>query len=132
MNRSSTVLVVVAIIVIMGIAAYALTQTTSTPLTSTTTTTPSTTTTTTPAASAVSIQNFSFNPDSITVNSGTMVTWTNNDSTTHTVTSTGGPKSFSGELIPGQTFSYTFYLPGTYTYQCSIHTYMTGTVVVLS
>jgi len=86
----------------------------------------------TPAgANSVNIQNLAFSPSSITVSAGTTVTWTNNDSVTHTVTSTGGPVSFSsGEIPAGQTWQHTFDNAGTYTYMCSIHTYMTGTVVV--
>ena len=84
----------------------------------------------------VSIQNFAFSPNTITVVIGenNTVTWTNMDSTTHTVTSTSvpsGAQSYnSGNLAPGGTFTNTFTVPGTYTYHCSIHTYMTGKVIV--
>ncbi len=85
-----------------------------------------------PGENQVNIQGFAFNPSSITVSAGTTITWTNKDSTTHTVTSTGGPASFdSGNLTQGQTFQYTFTQTGTYTYRCDRHpTTMTGTVVV--
>ena len=79
----------------------------------------------------VSIQNFAFTPSSITVKKGTKVTWTNDDSTTHTVTETDsqtGPDS--GNLNPGSSYSFTFDTAGTYHYHCSIHTEMTGTVTV--
>ncbi len=63
---------------------------------------------------------------------GTKVTWINNDSTDHTVTSLGGaPASFdSGHLSNGQKFSFTFTKPGTYKYRCDIHNSMMGTVEV--
>jgi plastocyanin len=78
----------------------------------------------------VTISNFTFNPKTLTVAAGTTVTWTNNDSLTHTVTADDG--SFdSANLRPGQQFSYTFTTPGTYTYHCSIHPFMTASVVVL-
>jgi plastocyanin len=82
------------------------------------------------ATNAVSISNFSFSPANITVKKGTTVTWTNNDSTTHTVTgdTNGGPKS--GDLNPGKAYSFTFSAAGTFAYHCSIHPDMTGTVTV--
>ena len=96
--------------------------------------TTSTSSTTTPVSSStVTIQNMAFSPASITVPTGTIVTWTNNDSVTHTVTGTGNgaPNGFnSGNLASGTTYSFTFTDPGTYTYQCTIHPSMTGTVIV--
>ena len=80
-------------------------------------------------ANAVSIANFAFSPASITVKVGDSVTWTNNDSTTHTVTADDNSFS-SGDLAPGATFSFTFSKAGTFAYHCSIHPSMTGTVVV--
>ncbi len=79
------------------------------------------------ASHSVSIANFAFTPNSITIAPGDSITWTNDDSTTHTVT---GSDWGSGDLAPGATFSHTFATNGTYAYHCSIHTFMTGTVVV--
>ena len=72
-----------------------------------------------------------FTPDTITVVLGVnnTVVWTNNDSSPHTVTSNTGAFS-SGNLAPGQTYSYTFTAPGTYEYHCTYHPWMVGTVVV--
>jgi plastocyanin len=81
------------------------------------------------ATSDVSIQNMSFVPNSVTVSVNTTVTWTNNDSVTHTVTSDTNLFT-SGNIAPGGTFSFTFVTAGTYNYHCSIHTDMLGTVVV--
>lgn len=80
---------------------------------------------------AVSIKNFAFAPSALTVKAGTTVTWTNQDSEAHTVTSrdTGGALH-SAPLNPGQTYSYTFTTPGTYDYLCTIHPFMTATVTV--
>lgn len=80
------------------------------------------------STNAVSIKNTSFNPPNITVSPGTTVTWTNNDSITHTVTS--NDNKFNMTLNPGQTFSFTFSDAGTFAYHCSIHASMTGQVVV--
>jgi plastocyanin len=76
---------------------------------------------------SVNISNFSFNPADLTVKAGTAVTWTNNDSTTHTVTF----DSFqSGNIAPGSSYSHTFSDKGTFNYHCSIHPSMTGKVVI--
>ncbi len=99
--------------------------------TTTATSAGSTTTTAGGPTASVSIASFAFNPATLTVAAGTTVTWTNNDSTTHTVTSTAGPASFdSGFVSPGGTFSFKFTQVGTYEYHCSIHTYMLGSVTV--
>ncbi|HVS78726.1 MAG TPA: cupredoxin family copper-binding protein [Candidatus Saccharimonadales bacterium] len=82
------------------------------------------------ATNKVSIQNFAFSPASITVKKGTTVTWTNNDSTAHTVTADSGDGPNSQLLSQGQSYSFTFNQTGTFSYHCSIHTYMTGMVTV--
>jgi plastocyanin len=88
-------------------------------------------TTTTPPASptGVMIHNFNFSPQSLTIAKGTTVTWTNMDSTQHTVTSDSNLFD-SGFLNPGGTFQFTFNTPGTYTYHCNIHPSMTATITV--
>jgi plastocyanin len=83
------------------------------------------------AGNNVAIRNFAFSPASLTVRAGTEVTWTNQDSDAHTVTSdgSGGPLN-SKALNTGDTFSHTFAEPGTYKYLCTIHPFMTATVTV--
>jgi plastocyanin len=77
----------------------------------------------------VTIDNFSFGPTTLTVASGTKVTWTNRDDIPHTVVSTEG--AFKSKAVDtDEKFSYTFAKPGTYSYFCSIHPKMTGKVVV--
>ena len=89
-----------------------------------------TTSSSSPASpNAVTLANFAFSPATLTVKAGTTVTWTNNDSTTHTVTSDTGVFN-SGNLAPNATFSYTFSTAGTYAYHCSIHSTMKGTIIV--
>jgi len=78
---------------------------------------------------AVSIANFAFQPASLQISAGSSVTWTNADSTAHTVTSDSGAFD-SGSLAPGASFTQTFTTPGTYTYHCQIHPFMTATIVV--
>ncbi|MER6919311.1 cupredoxin domain-containing protein [Streptomyces spiralis] len=83
------------------------------------------------SGTAVVINNFTFSPAMLTVKAGTKVTWTNQDSEAHTVTSdgSGGPLN-SKAMNTGDTFSYTFAKPGTYKYLCTIHPFMTATVTV--
>ncbi|MCP2336812.1 cupredoxin domain-containing protein [Actinomadura rupiterrae] len=78
----------------------------------------------------VSIGGFAFGPAKLTVKRGTTVTWTNRDEDPHTVTAsaTGGPRSPA--LVAGASFRFTFTKPGTFTYICTIHPFMHGTVVV--
>jgi len=83
------------------------------------------------ATDKVSIDNFAFNPASITVKKGTTVTWTNMDTAAHTVTETDsqdGPKS--DNLAKGASYTFTFNTAGTFKYHCAIHPSMTGTVTV--
>jgi plastocyanin len=95
----------------------------------TTAPTPTPTTAPTSTGNSVSIKNFAFSPASLTVKVGTKITWTNNDTVTHTVTADKGAFN-SGPLAPGSTFSFTFTKAGTYSYHCNIHPYMMATIVV--
>ncbi len=81
------------------------------------------------AGPQIRIENFAFNPPTVTVPVGATVTWTNNDGTLHTVTSATKVFSSAG-LDEGGVFAYTFTNPGTYTYYCKLHPHMTGTIVV--
>ena len=77
----------------------------------------------------VKIDNFSFTPQTVTVRTGTKVTWINKDDVPHTVTS-NDKKFKSRALDTDEQFSYTFSVPGTYSYYCSVHPHMTGKIVV--
>ena len=81
------------------------------------------------SGNSINIVNFTFNPGTLTVNVGTTVTWTNNDSTTHRPVSDSGVFD-GGNLAPNSIFSFTFNTAGTFPYHCSIHPSMTGTVIV--
>ena len=75
------------------------------------------------------LANQAFTPDEVTVNAGTTVVWTNTDSTSHTSTADGNAWN-SGTVSPGGRFTVTLQTPGTFTYHCTIHPGMVGTVVV--
>ena len=81
------------------------------------------------ATAEVTIDNFSFRPQTLTVAVGTTVTWTNRDDIPHTVVSDDGVfKSKARDT--DEKFSYTFDQAGTYLYHCSIHPKITAQVVV--
>ena len=82
-----------------------------------------------PATAEVKVDNFSFAPATLTVAVGTTVTWTNRDDIAHTIVSTD--KVFKSKVLDtDEKFSFTFAKAGTYSYFCSIHPKMTGSVVV--
>jgi plastocyanin len=75
------------------------------------------------------MRNLAFVPGTIEIQAGTTVEWTNNDPLSHSVTADDG--SFSSGLIgSGNKWRHTFATPGTYTYHCTPHPFMKGTVVV--
>lgn len=86
----------------------------------------------TTSSGKISIQNMQFTPSQISIAKGGTVTWTNNDSITHTViddlSNVGGPAS--GDIAPGQTYTFTFDKTGSFQYHCRIHPSMRGTIVV--
>jgi plastocyanin len=71
----------------------------------------------------------SFSPNPVEVKVGETVTWINDDSGRHAVTSMDGVFN-SGMMGKGQLFSYTFDKAGEYPYHCEPHPNMVGTVVV--
>jgi len=82
----------------------------------------------TTAANSVEVicKNNRFQPNTLTINVGTTVTWVNQDGFIHTVTSGTSPSETSGlfdsgNLSGGQTFSFTFDKAGTYDYFCIPH-----------
>ncbi len=78
---------------------------------------------------AQSLTSTAYAPSPIMVTVGTMVTWTNNDTISHTSTADNGQWN-SGSLAPGQSFSATMSTPGNFNYHCTIHPGMVGTVIV--
>jgi plastocyanin len=80
---------------------------------------------------AVKIANFQFEPKSLTVKPGTTVKWTNGDTATHSIKDTSPLATpVSPDLGQGATFTITYGQPGSYSYICGIHQYMSGTVEV--
>lgn len=78
---------------------------------------------------ASALGNRAFAPDDLDIPAGTTVTWTNADSVAHTSTSDAAGWN-SGIVAPGGQFSVAFQAAGTFSYHCTIHPGMIGTVVV--
>src|SRR5579872_3628064 len=74
----------------------------------------------------VHIVNYAFNKATLTVKANTTVTFVNQDSDAHTVTSTTGAFDSKG-MDTNDTWKYTFKKPGTFTYICALHPFMKGT-----
>lgn len=85
------------------------------------------------ATTSVTMSGDAFHPATIRVRAGSTVTWTQEDADeVHNVQFGGAGGFTSPTLHRGQTFRHTFKSPGTYTYICTFHPYMRGTVVVTS
>lgn len=77
----------------------------------------------------VKIDNFTFNPQQITVKAGNTVVWINHDDIPHNVVSK--QMLFKSKVLDtDEKFSFTFATPGAYAYFCALHPHMTGTIVV--
>ncbi len=87
-----------------------------------------------------------YDPPQISVIEGDTITWYNDDREGHTVTSGDSPGRFgwmdnknfgvpdgifdSGRFMPGDSWSYKFEEPGTFSYFCTIHPWMEGIVII--
>jgi plastocyanin len=75
------------------------------------------------------VDNFSFDPETLTVPTNSNVTWVNKDDVPHVIASNEGIFK-SKALDTNDKYSYTFTKPGTYSYYCSIHPKMVGKIIV--
>lgn len=138
-NTSSTLIgpgrrllmVVGALTLAVGLAACSSSSSSSTSTTATTAAGSGTTTAPT-GGTSITISSFKFSPASLTVKPGAKVTVDNKDPAPHTVTSSSGGFD-TGQISGGSSGSFTApTTPGTYSYICSNHTFMSGTLVVSS
>lgn len=122
------VLIIIMVMLSLAIVACASSPATSKPIQSS----PAATSSQASAAAAtqgntVSIENFAFVPDSLTIKAGTTVIWTNNDSASHNIKST----DFTSPMMAnGQTFEFKFDTKGTFDYICGVHPSMKGKIIV--
>lgn len=84
-------------------------------------------------SNTVKISNFEFTPSKIKIKKGTIVTWTNDDAIRHDVKPDSETEEFKASelLSKGESYSVTFNTVGTYSYHCSPHPYMKGSVEVV-
>lgn len=81
---------------------------------------------------AVPIRQYAYQPGSMTVRVGDTVTWTNEDQAAHDVVTSAGPAAFQSPMLAtGQSWTFTFTVPGTYAYYCSVHPDMRAEITVL-
>ena len=81
------------------------------------------------ATDQIEIADFKYDPETVTVDAGTEVTWTNSDDAAHTATADDSWFD-TGDLDQGDSNSVTFDEPGTFTYYCRFHPFMKATVEV--
>ncbi len=84
---------------------------------------------TTSAATTISIQNMTFNPNQITIKSGTNIQWVNNDNVQHQISSDNGAFQ-SNTLNPGDSYNFFFAKTGIYGYHDALNPTITGTIIV--
>ncbi len=141
-SRSALYVSLFALVVLAGCATTTGTPTSGTsgtaPTATTAATAPAATATATTPTNATTVTitgangNYAFQPASVTVKAGATVMWVNNSNVAHTSTSDSGSAVTwdSSAISTGGNFSFVFSTPGTYTYHCSIHPFMHGTIVV--
>jgi plastocyanin len=78
----------------------------------------------------VAIDNFTFEPQVLTVKAGTTVTWTNRDDIPHSVIDKDRKLLHSKVMDTDESFSFTFVEPGDYDYFCGLHPHMTARITV--
>lgn len=88
------------------------------------------------ASVAIAIRDMSYSPSRLKITKGTKVTWTNNDTVGHNVvasvpSSSGGLPASNALFGRGETFSHTFETVGVFTYHCTPHPFMKGSVEVV-
>ena len=71
-----------------------------------------------------------FDPPMVAIKAGGSVRWTNSSGNIHNVTFADASIKASGVMSPGESFDTVFARPGTYSYRCTFHPGMEGTVVV--
>lgn len=101
----------------------------SSPAAPTMTTTGTSTTVTIPVG-ARTLGTSAFAPNPVTISAGSTISWVNSDSISHTSTSDTNGLWDSLTITPGGHFEHTFTARGTFTYHCTFHPGMIGTVTV--
>ena len=82
-----------------------------------------------PTLAEMKVEDFQFNPVIVEIAAGGQVSWTWMGSASHSVTSTGSGPLRSPTQQSG-TYTFTFPTPGRYDFFCTVHPFMTGSVIV--
>ena len=82
-----------------------------------------------PVAAEVRVGGYRFTADSVVIAAGQTVRWVNADFVEHTITFDGAEPG-SPLISPNGTWAHRFDRPGSYTYHCTPHPFMTGVVIV--
>ena len=77
----------------------------------------------------IAIVDLAFTPATLTIKPGTTVRFTNNDSFGHTVTAKDNSYN-SDTIAAGTSYTHRYDTAGSYEYRCTIHSRMSGTIVV--
>lgn len=148
--KKSTVIIIIALVAVLGLVSVAIVSTRSTTTSNTASDNASQNETnsdslkfgkkdktlqdlTSQSEVTMDIKDFAFEKQNIRIKKGTKVTWTNQDSAKHTVTSDGpGAEKLDSKLLAkGESFSYTFNIVGNTPYLCTPHPYMKASVTVV-
>lgn len=78
----------------------------------------------------ISIEDYAYSPQELTISVGETVVWTNNDKVRHDVASDEGSELAGPLLNQNESYSHTFNEPGVYPYHCTPHPFMTATIIV--
>ncbi|MBS3092067.1 cupredoxin family copper-binding protein [Candidatus Pacearchaeota archaeon] len=149
-NSGLIIIVIIALIIVGGLAYYFLSMNSLSDINNTNTNQPSsnnqpstntetnnqpesnniiTETTSTPKTYDVEIKNFAFSPSSLTIKKGDSIRWTNRDSVDHTATSDNN--AFDSPLLSDdESFTFTFNNAGEFSYYCKPHPYMKAKIIV--
>ena len=129
-NHRTPLTFVLGLVCVVAIAAGCSSD--STPKASASSTSSSSSSSGAPAVSGneITIKDFKFGPDSLSVKVGDTVTFKNADGQQHTATSDNSGDFDAGAVDPGGSKEVTFAKAGTFTYHCSFHPFMHGTIEV--
>lgn len=114
MNKTWGIIIAIVVVVALGAGAYYLLKSPSY-----NNSTPSSTQNQQNSQNSITIQNFAFSPQTMTVKAGTTVTWTNQDTAAHNIKSSFDFNSKT--LNKGDSYQFTFNEKGTFDYICGLH-----------
>jgi plastocyanin len=84
----------------------------------------------TPAQTVNETTDSKFAPNTVTVKTGDVIQWDNKDPAAHNVTFDGNGTLTSGTMQLGDTWQVKITVAGSYSYHCTLHAGMNGTITV--